>query len=377
MRQGALVIVLCLVVLAGGAALLFSPTTGNDTQPRDNPRIIAVKRGPIQTRVVETGTLQPALTIAIKSQVSGEIRQLHVTEGQEVTASQPLAVIQQEPTQARQVAQVRAALEEERVNVEQAQLIFKRMETLVKQGYVSLQELEAAEQDLKLAKVRRELAKRQLLLALGGNEELYRRHLERDLSSNQLEEFVILSPSPGTILEVKVNPGELITSGTGTVGGGTELMTLADLSRMIVKAKINEVNIGRVEIGQPVEVRLDALPSRVFRATVKAISPQGEKVDNIVTYQVTIEIENKDRTLRPLMTANVDILTNVLENVIAIPLEALRTEKGDDIVYVMANGGRLLRKVRVGLRTASQAVIVHGLQEGETVIIPSLSDKPT
>lgn len=377
MRQGALVIVLCLVVLAGGAALVFSPTTGNDTQPRDNPRIIAVKRGPIQTRVVETGTLQPALTIAIKSQVSGEIRQLRVTEGQEVTASQPLAVIQQEPTQARQVAQVRAALEEERVNVEQAQLIFKRMETLVKQGYVSLQELEAAEQDLKLAKVRRELAKRQLLLALGGNEELYRRHLEQDLSSNRLEEFVILSPSPGTILEVKVNPGELITSGTGTVGGGTELMTLADLSHMIVKAKINEVNIGRVEIGQPVEVRLDALPSRVFRATVKAISPQGEKVDNIVTYQVTIEIENKDRTLRPLMTANVDILTNVLENVIAIPLEALRTEKGDDIVYVMANGGRLLRKVRVGLRTASQAVIVHGLQEGETVIIPSLSDKPT
>ncbi len=377
MRQGALVIVLCLAALAGGAALVFSPTTGNDTQPKDNPRIIAVKRGPIQTRVVETGTLQPALTIAIKSQVSGEIRQLRVTEGQEVTASQPLAVIQQEPTQARQVAQVRAALEEERVNVEQAQLIFKRMETLVKQGYVSLQELEAAEQDLKLAKVRRELAKRQLLLALGGNEELYRRHLEQDLSSNRLEEFVILSPSPGTILEVKVNPGELITSGTGTVGGGTELMTLADLSRMIVKAKINEVNIGRVEIGQPVEVRLDALPSRVFRATVKAISPQGEKVDNIVTYQVTIEIENKDRTLRPLMTANVDILTNVLENVIAIPLEALRTEKGDDIVYVMANGGRLLRKVRVGLRTASQAVIVHGLQEGETVIIPSLSDKPT
>ncbi|MEE9204421.1 MAG: efflux RND transporter periplasmic adaptor subunit, partial [Nitrospirales bacterium] len=343
----------------------------------DNPRIIAVKRGPIQTRVVETGTLQPALTIAIKSQISGEIRQLRVTEGQEVTASQQLAVLQQEPAQARQVAQLRAALEEERVNTEQAQLTFNRMATLVKQGYVSRQELEAAEQDLKLAKVRRELAKRQLLLALGGNEELYRRHLERDLSSNRLEEFVILSPSPGTILEVKVNPGELITSGTGTFGGGTELMTLADLSRMIVKAKINEVNIGRVEIGQPVEVRLDALPGRVFRATVKAISPQGEKVDNIVTYQVTIEIDNKDRTLRPLMTANVDILTNVLENVIAIPLEALRTEKGDDIVYVMANGGRLLRKVRVGLRTASQAVIVHGLQEGETVIIPSLSDKPT
>lgn len=77
------------------------------------------------------------------------------------------------------------------------------------------------------------------------------------------------------------------------------------------------------------------------------------------------------------MTANVDILTDVLKDVIAIPLEALRTEHGDDMVYVMANGGRLARKIRVGLRTESLAVIVHGLQEGDTVVIPSFSEKPS
>ncbi|MBI4400912.1 MAG: efflux RND transporter periplasmic adaptor subunit [Nitrospirae bacterium] len=377
MRRSLLIILLCAAALAGGAALLFSPTTGNESKPKDEPRIIAVKRGSVQTRVAETGTLEPALTIDIKSQVSGEVRQLHVSEGDRVAPNQPLAVIRQEPGQARQVAQVRAALEEERVNVEHAKRALTRMETLLQQGFVSSKDVEAAEQDYKRAKVRLELAERQLLLALGGNRELYRRALERQLLSDQPEEFLVLSPSAGTIIELKVHPGEIITSGTATVGGGTVLMSLADLTRMVVKAKINEVNIGRVSIGQPVEVRLDALPGHGFHGTVTAITPRGEKVNGIVTYQVRIEIDNKDQTLRPLMTANVDILTDVLKDVITIPLEALRTEHGDDMVYVMVNGGRLARKVRVGLRTESLAVIVHGLQEGDTVVIPSFSEKPS
>ena len=151
-------------------------------------------------------------------------------------------------------------------------------------------------------------------------------------------------------------------------------MTLADLTRMIVTTKINEVNISRVAVDQAVEIRLDALPGKVFHGTVAAISPHGEKADSIVTYDVRIELDNKEQQLRPMMTANVDILTDVLADVIALPLEALRLENGDDVVQVLASGGRLTRKVRVGLRTESQAVIVHGLNEGDTVVIPSFND---
>ncbi len=377
MNRGLLVAVLCLLALAGGAAVLFTPTTGKESKPKDEPRVIAVKRGPVQARVAETGTLEPARTIEIKAQFSGEIRQVYVAEGQPVAVNQPLVEVQQEPGQARQVAQLRASLEEERVNVDTAKLGLDRMTSLLEKGFVSQKEMEAAEQTYKVAQVRQELAERQLLLALGGNRELYDRYLEKDLSAGGLEKFVVLSPTAGTILEVKVHRGEIITSGTATFGGGTVLMTIADLKQMIVKAKINEVNIGRVKIGQPVEVRLDALPNRVFQGRVTAIAPKGEKVNSIVTYQVVIEIDNKDNALRPLMTANVDILTDILPNVIALPLEALRTEDGDDIVYVMTNGGRLARKVRVGLRTESKAVIVHGLQEGETVVIPSFADTPS
>lgn len=374
MNRWLVITVLGLMALAGGAALLLAPTTGKESKPKDEPRVIAVKRGPIQARVAETGTLEPARTLEIKSQFSGEIRQMYVTEGQEVEVNQPLVEVQQEPGQARQIAQVRASLEEERVNVQNAKLALDRMKSLLDRGFVSRQDMEAAEKTYKVALVRQELAERQLLLALGENRELYRRYLERELSAGGLEKFVVQSPTAGTVLEVKVHGGELITSGTTTFGGGTVLMTIADLTRMIVKAKINEVNIGRVKVGQPVEVRLDALPDRVFHGQVAAIAPKGEKANSIVTYEVVIEIENKDKALRPLMTANVDILTDVLQDVIALPLEALRTENGDDLVYILTDKGRLARKVRVGLRTESKAVIVHGLQEGETVVIPSLAE---
>lgn len=374
MVRGILTIVLSLLLVAGWALFHFSTTTGKESKPRDEPRIFIAKRGQLQTRVTETGTLEPALTIDIKSPVSGEIRRLYASEGDVVEANQPLALIRQEPSQARQIAQLRAALEEERIRVDLAHRTLRRIESLFQQHFVSRKDVEAAEQDFKLARVRLDLAGRQMLLALGGNQELYQRYRDHSLLSEQLEEFVVQAPSDGTIIEVKGRPGEIITSGTATVGGGTVLMSLADLSRMVVKAKVNEVNIGRIRMGQPVEVHLDALSDRVFHGTVAAITPRGEKINGIVTFQVKIEIDNRDQALRPLMTANVDILTDVLSDVIVVPLESLRIDQGDDIVYVLVNGGRLSRKVRVGLRTESQAVIVYGLQEGEPVIIPTFAD---
>ena len=374
MKRG-FVLLLCLVVVTGAAAYLFSSTTKTNDQLKETQRVAEVKRSSLLTRVSETGTLEPIRTIDIKSQFSGEVRRLLVSEGQLVSPNQSLAVIQQEPSQARQVAQLRAAIEQERINVEQAELQLSRMQSLFAKGFVSRNELESAEQDTRRAAVRQELAKRELLLALGGNRELYRRYLSREASSNQLEEFQVLSPSAGTMIEVSVQPGEIITSGTATVGGGTVLMRLADLSKMVARAKINEVNIARVRIGQSVEAWLDAIPGVVFEGTVTAISPQGEKEDSIVTYDVTIEIENREDRLRPMMTANVDILTDPLENVLTIPLESLQIENGDDVVYVKADERRVRRKVQVGFRTEAEAVIVRGLNEGETVVLPSYVDQ--
>ena len=371
MKRGWIIFVLAIVAIGAGGYWFFPINSGNQTQENKTPRVIVVERSTLKTRVSETGTLAPIRTLDIKSQFSGKVVEIFVREGERVVRDQPLIVIRQEPSQARQVAQLRAKLEQEGLNVAQARRNLVRMEELQAKGFVARNELETTEKDAQQAMVRRELAEKELLLALGGNQELFQRYISQDPTQTGLEEFRVSSPTDGTIIDIGVQPGEIITSGTATVGGGTVLMKLADLRKMVAKAKINEVNIHRVRVGQPVMVRLDALPGAEFDGVVTAIAPQGEKEESIVTYEVTIQIENKDLSLRPMMTANVDILTEDLPDVIAVPLETLQSEQGDDVVYVQEGEKQVRRKVRVAFRTPTQAVITEGLEAGDRLVMPS------
>jgi HlyD family secretion protein len=368
---------LVLIVATGIGIYAYLPDRQSDSAEKQSPATVEVVRRSLQTRVSETGTVKPSKTIEIKSQFSGEVAQLFVSSGQAVKKGELLAIIRQESSQARQVAQLREAIQEERLNVNTTQREWVRSQTLFKKGFIAQQELETSEDNYQRALLRLELAERQLLLALGGNKELFKRYQEGSTQSTRPEEFQVRSPTEGTVLEILVNAGEIITSGTATFGGGTILMKLADLSRMIVKANINEVNIPRVLVGQAVEIRLDALPGQTFQGTVKKIATQGVKTENIVSYEVTIAIDAQNKALKPMLTANVDIVTKQLENVLTIPLETLRVENGDDVVEVLIDEVPKIRKVRVAFRTDTQAVITKGIQEHDKVIIPSFeAEKP-
>ena len=375
MTRKALLTVCVLIIASGIGLYVYLPVLQSDSLEKQAPSTIEVVRSSLQTRVSETGTIQPSKTIEIKSQFSGEVAELFVSTGGPVKKGELLAIIRQESSQARQVAQLRAAIQEERLNVNTAQREWARSQSLLKKGFIAQQALETSEHDYQRALVRLELAERQLLLALGGNEELYKRYQEGSTQSTRPEEFQVRSPTDGTVLEILVNAGEIITSGTATFGGGTVLMKLADLSRMIVKAKINEVNIPRVAVNQEVDIRLDALPGQQFEGRVTAIAAQGVKEENIVTYDVTIAIANSNSALKPMLTANVDIVTKRLEDVLTIPLEVLQVKNGDDVVDVLTNGTPKSRKVRVAFRTDTQAVITKGLQEHDQVVIPVFQPK--
>ena len=365
-----------LLILASGIGLYaYLPDFQSDASKKSQLETVEVVRSSLQTRVSETGTIQPSKTIEIKSQFSGEVAQLFVSSGKPVKKGEVLAIIRQESIQARQVAQLRAAIQEERLNVNTAQREWVRSQALFKKGFIAQQALENAEHEYQRTLVRLELAERQLLLALGGNKELFERYQENPTQSSRPEEFQVRSPTNGTVLEILVNPGEIITSGTATFGGGTVLMKLADLSRMIVKAKINEVNVPRVAVGQEVDIRLDALPDQHFKGRVNAIAAQGVKEENIVTYDVTIAILDSNPALKPMLTANVDIVTRQLDDVLTIPLNVLKVKNGDDIVEVLTNGTSKTQKVRVAFRTDTEAVITKGLQEHDQVVIPKF--KPT
>jgi len=368
---------LILMVATGIGLYAYLPDLQSDSSEKPPPATVEVVRSSLQTRVSETGTIQPSKTIEIKSQFSGEVAQLFVSSGQAVKKGELLAIIRQESSQARQVAQLREAIQEERLNVKTTQREWARSQSLYEKGFIAQQELETSEDKYQRALLRLELAERQLLLALGGDEELFKRYQEGSTQSTRPEEFQVRSPSQGTILEILVHAGEIITSGTATFGGGTVLMQIADLSHMVVKAKINEVNIPRILVGQAVDIRLDALPGQFFQGTVIEIATQGVKTENIVTYEVTIAIDTPHKVLKPMLTANIDIVTKQLEDVLTIPLEALRVENGDDVVEVLIDESPQIRKVRVAFRTDTQAVITQGIQEHDQVIIPSFkADEP-
>ncbi len=365
-----------LIIASGIGLYAYYPDLQSVSTDQQPPATVEVVRTSLQTRVTETGTIQPSRTIEIKSQFSGEVAQLFVSSGKPVKKGELLAIIRQESSQARQVAQLRAAIQEERLNVNTAQREWIRSQSLLKKGFIAQQALESSEHEYQRTLVHLELAERQLLLALGGNKELFQRYQEGSTQSTRPEEFQVRSPTDGTVLEILVNAGEIITSGTATFGGGTVLMKLADLSRMIVKAKINEVNIPRVEVNQDVDIRLDALPGQAFKGQVTAIAAQGVKEENIVTYDVTIAIHHSTSALRPMLTANVDIVTKRLDDVLTIPLEVLLVNNGDDVVDVLEDGVQKRQKVRVAFRTDTQAVITKGLKEHDQVVIPTFKPTP-
>ncbi len=371
MTRKVLLTSLILIVATGIGLYAYLPDLQSDSSEKQPPTTVEVVRSSLETRVAETGTIQPSKTIEIKSQFSGEVSQLFVSSGQSVKKGELLTIIRQESSQARQVAQLREAIQEERLNVQTTKREWVRSQALYEKGFIAQQELETSEDKYQRALLRLELAERQLLLALGGDEELFKRYLEGSTQSTRPEEFQVRSPTDGTVLEILVHSGEIITSGTATFGGGTVLMQIADLSHMVVKANINEVNIPRVSVNQEVDIRLDALPGQSFQGTVTGIATQGVKTENIVTYEVIIAIEMPHKVLKPMLTANIDIVTKQLENVLTIPLEALRVENGDDVVEVLIDESPQIRKVRVALRTDTQAVITQGIQEHDQVIIPS------
>jgi len=363
------------VILAGGLFIFYS--RGNSAKDGDAERMAVVKRGDIILKVIETGSVEPATVIELKSEQSGQIKQLFVNAGDRVTRSQPLAVIQQEAAQAQMAAQYRADLEREQLTLKEAERQLNRNRALLEKGFLSKQDVETSQKDVETAKIRYELARRQLKLALGGDDQALERYLSHPLQSDHLEEFTVTSPVEGSVITIDVEKGETINSVSSTVTGGTVLMKLADLSRLVVKTKINEVNIERVKPEQPVEIRLDAIPGKVYHGTVGLIAPQGVRTDNIVTYEVTIPLTDADAGLRPSMTANIDILTGTLHQALSLPVEAIDHQSGHDYVWLQTGTTPTKRPVTVSQRTETEAILLDQptagsppLHEGDQVVIP-------
>lgn len=358
-----------IIVIAG--SLIYIRYLRKESNSDQQLRTALVEQGDIVIKITDTGKVESVTMVDLKSELAGEVKKLFVEEGDSAKPGNDLVLIQQESSQAQQVAQARASVENTKLDLEEAEKNLKRKKKLYEEGYIAKKDVEDAEKLFKSSKIRNDLAEKELWLVLGESESISTQDLAaKMLAAKTYDSVIIKSPISGTIINIWVEEGEIITSGTKALGdGGTTIMTIADLSNLIIKADINEVDVNKIKAGQKVKIGFDAIRGTVYQGTVKKIALAGSLKQNIVVYPVEIEIQKPDEMIRLGMTADLDIILKSAKNVLYVPKEAIKRRDGRNAVEIIKDGKRILQPVVTGLEDDVKIEIKKGLEQGAKVVI--------
>ena len=270
---------------------------------------IPVVRRDIVVSAQASGTVQPDTVVEVKSKASGEILELRVETGQLVKRG--ALMVRVDPRNPRNLlAQAQADLEVAEARLTNATSQQRRADELFKSQSITEQEHESA-----------------LLDYANARAEVVRARVAVDDARNQMDDTNVLAPITGTIIEKLVERGQVISSPTRDVGGGTVLLKMADLGLVQVRTLVDETDIGKIQTGQQATVTVDAYPNRPFEGTVLKIEPQAITEQNVTMFAVLVRIDNRAGLLRPGMNSEVEIHVGERADVLAVPNAALRTQR--------------------------------------------------
>ena len=326
-----------------------------------------VERGAITQAVAANGTLNPVRLVSVGSQVSGIVKKLYADFNDHVRAGQILLELDPALTQA-QVQQSEANVSSATASLDLAQANATRMRSLFAQEYVSRQELDQAEQALKLAQAQVAVAQAQA---------------SRDRTN--LANTVIRSPVSGVIVSREIDLGQTVAA---RFQAPVLFKIAQDLSKMQIDSSYAEADVGSIRAGQPASFRVDAFPDRNFNGVVRQVRLNPTTQQNVVTYNVVIAVDNPDKILMPGMTAYVSITTAQKEDVLLVPNAALRFRVSEDrrqktedrnsaadkgrraTVYVLENGQPKSLRIATGITDNRLTEVVSGeIKEGVAVIV--------
>ena len=263
----------------------------------------------LELTVEASGTVEAISSIEIKSKASGQILFLGAEIGDYVDEGVVLARIDQR-TPTNTLAQANADLDVAKVRLSNAQNQFERSKRLHDEGNISDKSFEDAQEAFSSARA-----------------QFVRAEVFLENARIALDDTSVRSPIAGTVISRLAEVGQVITSPTSAVGGGTLLMEMADLNQVRVRALIDEIDIGKITIGQEVTLKVSAYRDKKFIGVVSKIEPMSKIDQNVTTFPVLIDIENKDNLL--LIGMNTDVAIEILneEVALALPAGSLRTRK--------------------------------------------------
>ena len=365
--------IIILIIIAAGVFVLF-----RDKEPEIKFRTVNVSMGDIREVVTASGTVNAVTTVLVGTQVSGTIKNIYVDFNSQVKKDQLIVQIDPAIFEA-QVEQARANLLSARANLEKADAAlvdakrtFDRTKELYQRNLIARSELDTAETNHETSKAQVEVAKAQIVQT----------EAALRLSGTNLRYTSIVSPVDGIVVSRNVDVGQTVAASFQT----PTLFTIAqDLTKMQINTNVDEADIGKIKMGQPVEFNVDAYPEIIFNGKVWQIRIAPITVQNVVTYDVVIKMDNPELKLKPGMTANVSILTAVKKDILKIPNAAMRFRPSDKNkvnaqqkgfgVWQLVNGEPNRIPVSAGISDGSFTEVISGdIREGQEIIIESLDE---
>jgi HlyD family secretion protein len=358
---------LLLLVLAGASGVWWSMHGGPAVRYITAP----ATRGPIERSVTTTGTVNPVLTIIVGSYVSGVIQQLYCDYNTRVKAGQICAKIDPRPYQTlvnqakANLSAAKAQIVKDQSNLVYAKLNYARNRLLAEQDSVSKDAVDVAKN-----------ANDQAEAQIGVDQAtIEQRQAELDAVQVNLDYTDIVSPVDGTVVSRNVTQGQTVASSFQTP---TLFLIATDLMKMQVDTNVSESDIGGVKEGDKATFAVDAFPGRVFAGAVTQLRQSPQTIQNIVTYDAVVAVENPDFALMPGMTAATRITVDARNDVLRAPNQAFRyapgglpgASVGQARLWVLRDGQPIAAPVASGLDDETNTEIVSGdLRAGDAIIL--------
>ncbi len=350
-------LIVALIVGGVAAGLWYSDDKKKQAAEEDAPSLVATaERRDLESNLLLTGEITPAYAQDVKSEVGGKIKSINVEIGQTVHKGDLLAVIDDTDLLTQQNT-AQTNIDGATLEMEKTQGNYERAKALYEQKLISKESFANLESDLAIAKNALEKAQS-----------------TKQSVQDQLKKTRILAPFDGTVLDIPVNLGQVVVA-AASVNSGTLIMPFADLSQLLIKCQVNQVDAPRLKQDLPVGVNMgeQEVP---LKAHIQFIAPLAKVVNNIKGFEVRALIDQNDGRLKPGMSVSMNVPVGKAEDVLSVPVSAIFRDNKQSVVYVRKGEGSEKRKVTIGLTNLSFAEIKSGVKEGEEILLVEPASTP-
>jgi len=353
-----LVLLVILVAVAGGLYAWARSSKGD----ADGMKLVPVEKGSITEKAVAVGQIQPRQKFQVKSKISGIVKRCLVNVGDKVKPGDPLFEIGPDPTP-QELTDVDRSVDSANASFSRARADYERSIELSRSGVLPKSDLDSKREAFELAKIAVARAEQGRDLTRKGR-----------ISTEKVTiESIIRAPAAGTILTRVVNPGDPITPLT-TYQPGTELATIADMSDLIFKGTVDEIDVGKLRVGLPARIKVGALPTDVVTGRVARIAPQAQQKEGATLFDVEIELDASTKiVLRAGYSANADLIIREKKDVLTIPERLVTFEDGGKNAFVELPGATEKAEpkkveVKLGVSDGLNVEVLSGLEKGDKLV---------